>query len=142
VFNQLTPAEVVTAIGVTARGAARHQGELSDFGRDQLMSVYSATRHLTAELATYEPTLTEFTASVARSLRACPDPELRAALSPHAERIEVAGDAATLGTEVGDLLTALRAYESDGAAALLTETHTHLRSLADREVDLVADGLG
>ena len=59
-FNQLTPSEVVTAIGATLRGAARGEGQASDFGRDQLMSAYSATRHLRVELVEYPPVWSAF----------------------------------------------------------------------------------
>lgn len=46
VLNQLTPSETVTAIGVTVRTAARGDAQTSDFEPDQMMSAYSATRHL------------------------------------------------------------------------------------------------
>ena len=49
-FNPLTPSEMVTAIGLAARTAARGEGELDEFDRGQLMSAYSATRHLAIEI--------------------------------------------------------------------------------------------
>jgi hypothetical protein len=142
VFNQLTPAAVVTAIGRAAQSAARLEGPASDFDRDQLMSAYSATRHLAAELDGYALPLEEFTISVARSLQTCPDLELRGALSGHAERIASARDGATLGQEIADALATVRQSTSDVAPTLRAEIHAHLRSLADREVDVLAEALG
>ncbi len=56
-FNQLTPADTVKAIGATTQRIARGGGATSEFDRDQLMSTYSATRHLAVELSSYEPEL-------------------------------------------------------------------------------------
>src|SRR6202042_1663594 len=67
-FNQLTAAEVVSAIGTTLRGAARSDEQASDFERDQLMSAYSATRHLSVELATYPPELARFRGALSELL--------------------------------------------------------------------------
>jgi hypothetical protein len=141
VFNQLTPAETVTAIGATIRMAARRDEPASAFDRDQLMSAYSATRHLAAELAGYELPLVQFTAAVAASIRACPDPNLRGDLLSRADRVAASRDVAMLGHEIGEMLAALGCSSSDAATALQRELHGHLRSLAGREVDLLADAL-
>lgn len=141
-FNQLTPAAVVTAIGRTARSAARLEGPASDFDRDQLMSAYSATRHLAAELDGYALPFDDFTTSVARSLRTCPDLELRRALSGHAEAITSSRDGAIVGQEIADALATVRQSTSDVAPTLRAEIHAQLRSLADREVEVLAEALG
>lgn len=141
-FNQLTPAAVVTAIGRTARSAARLEGPASDFDRDQLMSAYSATRHLAAELDGYALPFDEFTTAVARSLRTCPDLELRRALSGHAERVASSRDGAIVGQEIADALATVRQSTSDVAPTLRAAIHAHLRSLADREVEVLAEALG
>jgi hypothetical protein len=142
VFNQLTAAEVVTAIGSTLQTAARSDDRTSDFGRDQLMSAYSATRHLAVELSSYEPELHEFTAAVARSVHAAEIPELRDDLAAVAARLDASPDARALGGEISDLLQALRERRSEETEALRAEIHVHLRALADREVDLLAGALG
>jgi hypothetical protein len=142
VFNQLTAAEVVTAIGSTLRTAARNDGETSDFGRDQLMSAYSATRHLAVELSSYEPELRAVTVAVAASVRAAEIPELRDDLAAVAARLDASPDAHALAAEISDLLQALREHGSEESNALRAEIHVHLRVLADREVDLLADALG
>jgi hypothetical protein len=142
VFNQLTAAEVVTAIGSTLQTAARNDDRTSDFGRDQLMSAYSATRHLAVELSSYEPELHAFTAAVARSVRAAEIPELRDDLAAFAARVDSSPDARALGAELCELLQVLRERRSEETDALRDEIHVHLRALADREVDLLADALG
>jgi hypothetical protein len=140
-FNQLTPAEVVSAIGVTARAAARTQGPTSDFERDQLMSAYSATRHLAVELSQYAPELRRFTDAVHASVRASDVTDRRDGLDEVAARLEQP-DPYTVGTTVCELLDVLRDDDSPAAQALRGEIHVSLRRLADREVDLLADALG
>jgi hypothetical protein len=141
VFNQLTPAEVVRAIGVTARNAARSGDPASEFDRDQLMSAYSATRHLAVELASYGPVWREFTGALASQLRS-------ASVEPDGELARVCGapgdvpDVAAVGTAVCELLARLDADGSAAAHALRTRLRRLLRELADREVDLLAEALG
>ncbi len=141
-FNQLTPAEMVTAIGATLRAAARSPGEASAFERDQLMSAYSATRHLAAELAGYEPVLRDFTEQVSARLRVHGIPERDAEIARLTGRLECAVSPAELGAAICELFELLDGLSSSAAASLRADVHVHLRSLADREVDLLADALG
>jgi hypothetical protein len=140
-FNQLTPAEVVTAIGATVRAAARSDTEASEFERDQLMSAYSATRHLAAELGTYEPELRAFTHAVLTQLRASDIPELGAELPRLTTQLAETQAPAEVGKALCELFETLHRAASPQAEALRSEVHAHLRSLADREVDLLADAL-
>jgi hypothetical protein len=141
-FNQLTPAEVVTAIGATLRRAARSEGPASDFDRDQLMSAYSATRHLAVELAAYDPPLRAFTDAVVREIRTAASPRLDDELRQLAGEIEAADDPGAVGGALCELFDVLRGDSSDETQRLRSKLHLHLRSLADREVDLLADALG
>ena len=59
-FNPLTPAQVVAAIGSTARGIARSDETLSDYARGQLLSAYSCSRHITVEIDRYEGEIRAF----------------------------------------------------------------------------------
>jgi hypothetical protein len=140
-FNQLTPSEVVTAIGATVRGAARSEGQASAFERDQLMSAYSATRHLAVELAVYEPELREFTTTVSDQIRRADAPGLERELAAFAHRIEGSLDPGAVGEALCELFERLRRTPSAQAGALRSQIHVQLRSLADREVDLLADAL-
>lgn len=125
-FNQLTPAEMVSGIGRVLRTAARREGQASDFDRDQLLSAYSASRHLAVELASYDDELRWFTAELTRL-----------GLPGFAGEL----DSDTVGDAVCDLLAELAAKDSDEARRLRDGVHALLRQLADREVDLLAGGL-
>jgi hypothetical protein len=141
-FNQLPPAEIVTAIGATLRRAARTEGAASDFDRDQLMSAFSATRHLAVELASFEPEFRRFKEAVAEQIRATNAPAIGDQLGPIADRLKAAPDGAAAGGVLCELFELLRQDGSEPARALRSQIHVHLRALADREVDLLADALG
>jgi ATP-dependent exoDNAse (exonuclease V) beta subunit len=129
-FNQLTPAYVVASIGKLLRAAARADGTGSEFERDQLMSAYSASRHLAVELASYDAEMRKFT----ETLQAIAPPSF-------ADRIGADPDPRDVGTVVSELLESLRADASPDAARLRGEVHALLRELSDREVELLAEGL-
>lgn len=141
-FNQLTPPELVTAIGVTLRDAARSDGSASDFQRDQLMSAYSATRHLAVELASFGPELERFRQAVLERLGAVDAGATSADLPAIAARLEADPSPGGVGGAVADLLAALRDDDGPAASGLRSEVQHLLRALADREVDLLADALG
>ena len=141
-FNQLTPADTVTAIGATTRLIARGGGATSEFDRDQLMSTYSATRHLAVELSSYEPELRRFRKGLAAQVRQAQLKDPGGERTAIATRLDEATDNAAVGSAVCDLLDRLRADNSPEAKALRTEVHVSLRRLADTEVNLLADALG
>ena len=64
-FNPMTPAEVASAIGITARDAARADEPLGSFGRGQLMSSYSGSRHLAVEVSSFGPEIERFAVELA-----------------------------------------------------------------------------
>ena len=125
-FNHLTPAEVVIAIGRAARDAARGNAEASEFSRGQLLSAYSCARHLAVELG--------FGADV-RACAADVDAILRDA---NAGPLEVTDDGGRLGPLLCDALDRLRADTSLAASEARTQIQARLRALADREVELLA----
>ena len=131
-FNPLTPAHMVSAVGRAARAAARAPGGTADLTRAQLMSAYSATRHLAVEMTAYDAELRAFRNEVAASVRRG---DLDGRLSGHLAAIEEAGDAREVGTAICELLDVLRDDE------LRVRVHTLVARLVDREVDLLADGL-
>lgn len=140
-FNQLTPAEVVTAVGTTLRAAARSDDRTSEFERDQLLSAYSATRHLAVELASFEHVLHAYAREVAARVRATPGAG-EAPLAELAARLDGEVTPATAGAAVGDLLAVLRTADDPGSRDLLRDVRRLTRRLADDEVALLADGLG
>lgn len=125
-FNQLTATETVAAMGCTARDAAR-KGELGEFGRGQLMSAYSASRHLSVELSSFEPELHAYTVAVA-------------AVAP-AAGLDGCSDAGRAGDLTCALLDTLRGHDSPAAVELRGAIHTALRELVDREVALLAEAI-
>lgn len=143
-FNQLTAPEVVTAIGETSRAIAREaEGELSDFERDQLMSAYSATRHLTVELTSYGPELRRFNEALAAVLA---DDESSSGAREAVERLQQAlrddGSVASVGDALCDVLAVWRQDDSSSTRERHARVQVLLRELADREVELLAEGLG
>jgi hypothetical protein len=139
-FNQLTPADTVRAIGVTARNVARG-GEPSEFDRDQLMSAYSATRHLVPELRYYPAELRQFADSVRDAVLEAGLDENRDASRTLAERLSGSSDPALIGAVTCQLLEQLSDDGSAPAGALRDRLHVLLRELADCEVELVAEAL-
>jgi hypothetical protein len=57
----MTPTDMVTAMGRATRDAARSAEPASEFSRGQLMSVYSASRHLAVDVAQFPTELRAFT---------------------------------------------------------------------------------
>lgn len=141
-FNQLTPADTVKAIGATTRRIARGGGATSEFDRDQLMSTYSASRHLAVELSSYEPELRRFRQRLATQIRDAHLEDPGGERAEIADRLDEAADASAVGSAVCDLLDRLRTDASPQAQALRSEVQVSLRELADTEVNLLADALG
>ena len=129
-FNHLTPAEVVTAIGRAARDAARGDGATSAYARGQLLSAYSSARHVTVEIDAYPSELRAFSADVA------------AVVEPHAPGLAAGlareGGAARVAELTCEALERLRTGGDDAAVRRIQE---RLRRLADREVELLAEAI-
>jgi hypothetical protein len=135
-FNPLTPAEVTTAMGRAARDAARSDDPADAFVRAQLLSVYSASRHLGVELTAFEPELRGFAAAVADAVSAAgPGDDRWAAI---AAELAATAEAREMGDLVCRLLDALRADAGQQAAGLRGVVRARLAELAGREVDLLA----
>lgn len=140
-FNPLTAAEVVTAIGRAARHAARDDDPGGDFERDQLLSAYSATRHLAGEMAGYAEAFERFCDAVAQRLSAeagtgAAQPLEQAVAALRDERTPMA-----VGAALADLLAGLRDSSDPAAAELRADVHGLLRELAEREVSILADAV-
>lgn len=139
-LNPLTPAEVVTAVGQAAREAARSEEPNSVFARGQLLSAYSATRHLAVELSLFGPEVAALASQVARTVsKSAEATDSAVALLALAALIAQTPDAQRLGDPVCELLDELREDASPQAAVLRAELQGTLARLADREVDLLAE---
>lgn len=140
-FNPLTPADVVSAIGVTVRRATRG-GLSSDFAQDQMKSVVSASRHLEVELSSYQEVIREFVFEAVLRLGAgTGDADLDVELSALAAELQKVADGQGLGAPLAECLALLHDSDSPAATDLLDDLRTLMRALTDREVDLLAAGL-
>lgn len=133
-FNPLSPAQVVSAVGRAARAGARADAHADEFTRGQLMSAYSASRHLAVELDTYEAEVRRFADDLAAAIDA-------SGLMPAPPGLAGTTDPRDAGTIVCELLDRLRTDEDPRAAALRTQVRSLIVRLVDREVDLLEDGL-
>jgi hypothetical protein len=126
VFNSLRTDQLIAGIGATARTAAGATGAPDDYARGQLLSAYSVSRLLAAEV------------SGEAALLAWLRSELLDALgdNPAATKIEAAPDAIAIGGILVDLLAELR--ESGEDPELRTRIHAILREMAGRELAVLA----
>ncbi|HEY1510967.1 MAG TPA: hypothetical protein VGF93_18300 [Solirubrobacteraceae bacterium] len=137
----MTTSEVVSAIGRAARHAARPGGEHSEFSRGQLMSAFSASRHLSVELSRFPVELEAFAASVAGELaqaRRVSRPDDLAAI---AAELTNACDAPRIGNLVAAALELVRDDPAPAAVSLRASLLRSLRGLSDREVELLAEAI-
>jgi hypothetical protein len=142
-FNPLTPSEMVAAIGMAARTTARGDGELDEFDRGQLMSAYSATRHLAIEIESFSSELSARCAAIAdavdeASAGASDDSADAGALRALAARLRASPDARAAGDAIAELLDLCREQR---LTTLRGKIRTQLRALCDAEVTLLADGI-
>jgi hypothetical protein len=136
VFNPLTPAEMADAMGRTARDAARSSDPADGFVRAQLMSVYSASRHLGVELTAFEPELQAFVTAVAR---ATAQAGADAGGGRLGDELGETSDPRALGGLVCELLDEVRGDRSAAARDVHAAVRSKLAGLVDREVELLAD---
>lgn len=138
-FNPMTPSEVVTALGRAARVAGRSHEPPSDFSRGQLMSAYSASRHLAVELAEFGPELRAFADEVAERFQAASVVANQPRFAGWAAELRRRNDASSIGDIIAAALEELCDAESPEAVALRTDIRGAVRALSDREVTLLAD---
>lgn len=138
-FNPLTPADVVRAIGAAAREAARGAEGMDPFARGQLMSAYSLSRHLAVEVAEYPAALREFREQAARAVEAALT-ELgdREVLHGLVEELRAAELAPAVGSAVSRILEHLRSSTRPEAEKVRRDLRSALRRLVDEEVALLA----
>jgi len=140
-FNPLTPSEMVAAIGIAARTTARGDGELDEFDRGQLMSAYSASRHLAIEISSFGSELSARCGAIADAVDEACAGDGRAgagALQGLAARLRASPDARAAGDVISELLDLCRDRD---LIRLRGEIRTQLRALCDAEVMLLADGI-
>jgi hypothetical protein len=131
-FNPLRTDELIAGMGTTMRAAAAASGPADDYARGQLLSAFSISRLLAAEVRGSAGLLVWLRGELDEALAASADPAAAAAR----ERIAAAPDAATVGDALVDLLADLR---GDGREPeLRARIHTVLREMASRELAALA----
>jgi hypothetical protein len=141
VFNPMTTSEMVTAVGRAARDAARAGEAASEFSRGQLMSAFSASRHLSVELAQFPAEVQAFATAVSREVDRADSVSHPRELSAIAEELKRATDSNRVGDLVCAALDLIRDDPAPAARSLRTSLHGALRALSDREVELLADAI-
>lgn len=146
-FNSLRTDQLIAGIGATARTAAGATGAPDDYARGQLLSAYSVSRLLAAEVSGEAALLAWLRAELLDALATAPDDPAAAAA---ATRIEAAADGNEIGGALVDLLADLRTrvrsspdYVRETANApegeeLRTRIHAILREMAGRELAALA----
>ncbi len=121
-FNSLRTEQLIAGIGAVGRAAATASGPPDEYARGQLLSAYSVSRLLAAEV------------SAEAELLAWLRGELLEALgdNPVATKVEAAPDAVEIGGILVDLLAELR--QSGADPELRTRIHAILREMTEREL--------
>lgn len=125
-FNSLRTDQLIAGIGATARSAATATGPADEYARGQLLSAYSVSRLLAAEVRAEATLLAWLRAELLEALGS----------APAAARIEAAPDAIEIGGVLVDLLAELR--ESGEDPELRARIHAILREMAERELVALA----
>ncbi len=125
-FNSLRTDQLIAGIGATARSAATATGPADEYARGQLLSAYSISRLLAAEVRAEASLLAWLRAELLDAL-----PE-----GPAAEKIEAAPDAIEIGGVLVDLLAELRQSGED--PELRERIHAILREMAECELVALA----
>ena len=125
-FNSLRTDQLIAGIGATARTAAGATGAPDDYARGQLLSAYSVSRLLAAEVSGEAALLAWLRSELLDAL----DGKLAAM------KIEAAQDGIEIGGILVDLLAELRQSGED--PELRTRIHAILREMAGRELAALA----
>lgn len=135
-FNALRTDELIAGMGTTMRAAAAAEGPADEYARGQLLSAFSISRLLAAEVRATPGLLAWLKGELDAALAASEHP----AAAGGRERVAAAADANEVGDVLVDLLAELRAGGRDGEGdqALRERLHAVLREMAARELAALA----
>ncbi len=131
-FNALRTETLIAGMGTTMRAAAAAGGPVDEYARGQLLSAYSVSRLLAAEVRAAPGMLEWLRGELLAALERSEDP----AAAPARERIAVAPDGNAVGEALVELLAELRGEGRD--AELRARVHAVLREMAARELAALA----
>jgi hypothetical protein len=132
-FNSMRTDELIAGIGQTVRAAASASGPPDDYARGQLLSAYSVSRLLAAEVKAEAELYAWLRSEVLGALAAAAGDPAVAAARP---RAETAADGVALGAVLVDLLAELRLRDPE--PELRRRLHSILREMAERELVALA----
>lgn len=125
-FNALRTDELIAGIGDTVRAAASASGPPDEYARGQLLSAYSVSRLLAAEVRAEAELFSWLRREVVAALEQAGEDAAAAAAAP---------DPVALGQILVDLLAGLR---RDPESELRARLHSILREMAERELVALA----
>jgi|KBSSwiStaDraftv2_1062776.scaffolds.fasta_scaffold503546_2 hypothetical protein len=133
-FNALRTEQLIAGIGSVGRAAATASGPPDEYARGQLLSAYSVSRLLAAEVSAEADLLGWLRGELSAALAEHPEDPAAAAALP---QIESATESGAIGDALVDLLADLRTRE-DGGSDLRRRLHGILREMAERELIALA----
>lgn len=131
-FNALRTDELIAGMGTTMRAAAAAEGPADEYARGQLLSAFSISRLLAAEVRASAGLLAWLKGELDAALAASEDP----AAAPAREQVAAAADGNEVGDALVELLAELRAEGRD--QALRERVQAILREMAARELAALA----
>ena len=133
-FNAISTPDLIAGMGRTMRAAAGAEGAADEYARSQLLSAYSISRLLAAEVRAEAELLAWLKGELLAALDAAAgaDEADAAAARP---RIEEAADSGAVGDALVDLLAELRSRPD---SPLRARVHRVLREMARRELAALA----
>lgn len=131
-FNPLRTDQLIAGMGKTMRAAVAAGGAGDDYARGQLLSAYSISRLLAAEVRAEPSLLSWLRAESLARLEGSEDP----AAARARERIATAADAVEIGEALVELFAELRPANRE--PELRAALHGVLRELAARELAALA----
>ena len=135
-FNAISTEDLIAGMGRTMRAAADGEGPVDDYARGQLLSAYSISRLLAAEVRAQDELLAWLRAELLAALAEAEGGDKRSGATA-AERIQAAADGAAVGAALVDLLVELR---TDPDPQLRQRLQAILREMATRELAALAAG--
>jgi hypothetical protein len=133
-FNAISTPDLIAGMGRTMRAAAGAEGEADEYARSQLLSAYSISRLLAAEVRAEAELLAWLRGELLAALAEADGAEASAADSARG-RIEEAADSGAVGDALVDLLAELRQLPD---SPLRVRVHAVLREMATRELAALA----
>jgi len=132
-FNAISTEDLIAGMGRTMRAAAA-EGAADEYARSQLLSAYSISRLLAAEVRAEAALLAWLKGELLAALAAAEGEDAGAAAAV-AGRIDNAADSGAVGDALVELLAELRSHPD---STLRGRVHAILREMASRELVALA----